>query len=300
MPPNNQRRSLVAEVIYACIPSILPINPVPEHTSVLTGAMYYRELMDSDSGPRFLNACRMYKPTFIRLLHLLKEEGGLQSSKRMVAGEKIMIFIHTLVGFSLHQTGERWQHSMETISRVVHDVKNCLMRLKTVLFVPVVADPTSARILNDPKFSPFFNHCIGALDGSHVPAKLPLEKQALFRNRKGTLTQNVLAVVNFDMTFSYVLAGWEGSAHDGKVLADALHKGLATFPGRYYLGDAGYGLTRDCLTPYRGIRYHLKEWVRGARRPQNREELFNLRHSMLRNVVERTFGVAKKRFGVLS
>jgi hypothetical protein len=102
------------------------------------------------------------------------------------------------------------------------------------------------------------------------------------------------------MTFSFVLAGWEGSAHDGKVLADALHKGLVTFPGRYYLGDAGYGLTRDCLTPYRGIRYHLKEWVRGARRPQNREELFNLRHSMLRNVVERTFGVAKSRFGVLS
>ena len=35
-------------------------------------------------------------------------------------------------------------------------------------------------------------------------------------------------------------------------------------------------------------------------RPSNKEELFNLRHSSLRNVVERTFGAWKKRFPILS
>ena len=33
--------------------------------------------------------------------------------------------------------------------------------------------------------------------------------------------------------------------------------------------------------------------------PQNREELFNLRHASGRNVVERIFGVVKKRFKIL-
>lgn len=31
-------------------------------------------------------------------------------------------------------------------------------------------------------------------------------------------------------------------------------------------------------------------------RPQNREELYNLRHASARNVVERIFGVVKRRF----
>jgi hypothetical protein len=35
-------------------------------------------------------------------------------------------------------------------------------------------------------------------------------------------------------------------------------------------------------------------------RPQTKEELFNLRHASLRNVVERTFGVLKHRFPILN
>src|ERR1700733_3755611 len=33
--------------------------------------------------------------------------------------------------------------------------------------------------------------------------------------------------------------------------------------------------------------------------PQNKEELFNLRHAQARNVIERIFGVLKKRFRIL-
>ena len=35
-------------------------------------------------------------------------------------------------------------------------------------------------------------------------------------------TQNVLATVDFDQKFTYVLAGWEGTAHDALVLRDGL------------------------------------------------------------------------------
>lgn len=35
-------------------------------------------------------------------------------------------------------------------------------------------------------------------------------------------------------------------------------------------------------------------------RPGNREELFNLRHAMARNCVERIFGVVKKRWAILT
>jgi hypothetical protein len=57
--------------------------------------------------------------------------------------------------------------------------------------------------------------------------------QAAFRGRKHYPTQNVLAAVDFDLKFTYALAGWEGSAHDATILVDALERedGLRVQPG---------------------------------------------------------------------
>ena len=50
---------------------------------------------------------------------------------------------------------------------------------------------------------------------------MPPEIQGMFRGHKDGTTQNVLAAISFDLKFTYVLAGWEGSAHDSRVLNDA-------------------------------------------------------------------------------
>lgn len=67
------------------------------------------------------------------------------------------------------------------------------------------------------------------------------------------------------------------------------------------MADAGYANVLGFLTPYRGVRYHLKQYNQegGNLQPQNAKELFNLRHSSLRNVVERTIGVLKRRWAYL-
>ena len=49
---------------------------------------------------------------------------------------------------------------------------------------------------------------------------MPLEIQERFRGHNRT-TQNVLAAISSDLKFTYVLAEWEGSAHDSRVLNDA-------------------------------------------------------------------------------
>ncbi|KAK4382289.1 hypothetical protein Sango_2886400 [Sesamum angolense] len=79
-------------------------------------------------------------------------------------------------------------------------------------------------------------------------------------------------------------SGWEGSAADNRVLQDAIHRpnGLRVPTGNYYLCDNGYANADGFLTPYRGVRYHLREWDRSAGGPQNKEELFNLKHSKIR------------------
>ena len=55
-------------------------------------------------------------------------------------------------------------------------------------------------------------------------ARVPERHRAAFMGRKHTTTQNVMAAVDFDLWFTYVLAGWEGSAHDARILAHALEK----------------------------------------------------------------------------
>lgn len=46
--------------------------------------------------------------------------------------------------------------------------------------------------------------------------------QDRFRGRKHYPTQNVLAVLDFDPKFTYVLARWKGLVQDSFVLQDAL------------------------------------------------------------------------------
>ena len=45
------------------------------------------------------------------------------------------------------------------------------------------------------------------MDGTHVPCIVGADLQTAFRNRKGFTSQNMLAIVDFDMKFIYVMAG---------------------------------------------------------------------------------------------
>ena len=79
---------------------------------------------------------------------------------------------------------------------------------------PIESTPLSSRIEDNRNFYLFFKDCIRAIDGTHIPVSLPENEKALFRNRKGYLSQNVLAACDFDIVFTSVLAGWEGSVAD--------------------------------------------------------------------------------------
>jgi hypothetical protein len=43
-----------------------------------------------------------------------------------------------------------------------------------------------------------------------VRASVPKDMEDAFRGRKTYATQNVMAAVDFDLRFTYMLAGWEG------------------------------------------------------------------------------------------
>ncbi|KAG2400089.1 uncharacterized protein HKW66_Vig0100570 [Vigna angularis] len=244
---------------------------------------------------------RMGQEAFINLCERLRSTGLVKDAIRSTVEEQVAQFLYIVghnvknrsVAFFFHRSGA-------TVSKFFHNVLDAVITLESEFLTQPSGDEVHPYVLNNTRFYPYFKDCLGVIDGTHVRVRVAREDAPRFRGRKDWPTQNVFAACDFAMKFTYVLAGWEGTASDSRILKNALDRDdpLVIPQGKYYLGDAGFMLKSTVMTPYRGVRYHLKEFSR--RGPQNARELFNHRHSSLRNVIERTFGVLKKRFSIIA
>ena len=136
----------------------------------------------------------------------------------------------------------------------------------TYITLPNADTPPSPRIRHSKKLWPFFQHALGAIDGTHIPCAPKAKERGMYRNRKGYLSQNCLFACSFDLKFVFGYTGWEGSAMDSQVWEAALDCGFNIPNGYYYLADAGYPGDPRVMLPYRGIRYHLAEWSRASQK----------------------------------
>lgn len=131
---------------------------------------------------------------------------------------------------------------------------------------------------------------IGCVDGTHIPIRSPGGQDAeLYRCRKGYFSINVMGVCDASLKFTNIVVNWPGSAHDSRIfnesrLCEALKEGR--YRG-FLLGDNGYACRPYLLTPFLTP---LTE----------KETRYNAAHIKTRNVIERAFGVLKRRFAILS
>ncbi|KAK9994196.1 hypothetical protein SO802_023899 [Lithocarpus litseifolius] len=107
-----------------------------------------------------------------------------------------------------------------------------------------------------------------------------------------------------DMQFTYVHAGWEGSANDSRVLDEAIsspkHGFLWPPTGSYYLVDSSFPIGTSFLPLHKSTRYYAQEFHSSNSQLSTKKELYNYRHSLLRMVIERSFGVLKACFPILN
>ncbi|KAL2247197.1 uncharacterized protein LOC105176829 [Sesamum indicum] len=244
---------------------------------------------------------RMDKHVFYKLCDMLHTKGLLRHTNRIKIEEQLAIFMF-IVGHNLRTRAvqELFRYSGETISRHFNNVLSAIMTVSLDFFQPPKSD-VPPEIREDPRFYPYFLNCVGAVDSIHFPVTVGVDEQGPFRNKNGFLSQNVLAACSFDMKFHYVLAGWEGSAPDMRVLNSALtrHRKLEVPDGKYYLVDPKYANIPGFIAPYPGVSYIQQLEFGGGFHPQDARELFNQRHSILHNVADRTFAALKERFPIL-
>ena len=248
---------------------MMPTDPEPYHTSILSGQMWVEELLHVHPDCIY---CKLgvWKEVFLELIRTL-HSFGITGSKYVTLEEQLSMFLYMCVtGLTIRHTGERFQCSNDTISK---SFQKMLIIFSSALFyttyvtLPNADTPPSQRIHHNTKMWPFFKNALGAIDGSHIPCAPSTIKCGWYWNWKGAMSQNCPFICSFDLQFLFGYTGWEGSVTDGQVWEAALDCRLEIPDGYYYLADAGYsGDDPWLLIPYHGVWYHLAEWSQASQR----------------------------------
>ncbi|XP_077157684.1 uncharacterized protein LOC143819677 [Paroedura picta] len=147
-----------------------------------------------------------------------------------------------------------------------------------------------------------FPHCIGAVDGCHIPIRAPGRRYDEYGNRKGFCSVILQGTVDHTGRFIDAEAGWGGQRNDAFVfqqsnLRTAIEAG-AYVPGYPTVTMQGAGV--PALIVADGA-YPQRRWLMKPYAPPRNavEAYFNGRLCRARNIVERAFGHLKVRWRCL-
>ena len=118
------------------------------------------------------------------------------------------------------------------MDRQFKETIRAICRLRKFIIRPSQSNEVHPRIANNTKFFPylkvipsycsfyhtniicshmlilvfifFFWKCIGAIDGTYISACAPKSKLVSYKNRKATITHNIMCACDFDMKFTFV------------------------------------------------------------------------------------------------
>ncbi|KAL9858761.1 hypothetical protein AtNW77_Chr1g0040071 [Arabidopsis thaliana] len=233
----------------------------------------------------------MSLPCFTTLCNMLQTNYGLQPTLNISIEESVAMFLR-ICGHNKVQRddGLRFGRNQETVQRKFREV----LTATELLACDYIRTPTREelyripeRLQVDRRYWPYFSGFVGATDGTHVCVKVKPELQEMYWNRHDNASLNIMAIC---------------SCHDTAVLQIAQQSDSEfSLPPleKYYLVDSGYPNKQGFLAPYRSsrnrvVRYHMSQFYSGPP-PRNKHELFNQCHASLCYVIERTFGVWKKK-----
>ncbi|TYK09831.1 retrotransposon protein [Cucumis melo var. makuwa] len=196
----------------------LPHTP-PDIRHRIRELAYFHMIHESDLVCR--QSTRIDRGTFAILCHLLRNVVGLSSTEIVDVEEMVAMFLHVLAHDVKNRVIQReFVRSGETVSRHFNIVFLVVLRLYEELIkrpVPVTSN------CNDQRWKCFEN-CLGALDETYIKVNVPAGDRPTFKTRKGEIVTNVLGVCDTKGDFVYVLAGWEESAADSRILRDAISR----------------------------------------------------------------------------
>ncbi len=240
----------------------------------------------------FRQRFRFSKPTFQYICGLIREDLEKLTKRNYALSPELQLLCALrffATGDKLRTIGDTFGIHISSVSRIISTVSLALMRHLDRF----VNFPTEEEHLQELKRGFYsirkFPGVVGAVDGTHIRIQAPSgDQEPYYVNRKGYHSINVQAISDWQGKFLNIVADWPGSTHDSRMLqcskvgiefAQGVRKGIL-------LGDSGYSCQSWLLTPLLN--------------PSTATEVrCNQAHTCSRSVVERSFGILKRRFGVL-
>lgn len=251
-----------------------------------------RDPIEIYSNGEFRERFGFYKDSVLSLLEMIGPYLEHDTDRNFALSPRLQL----LCGLRIFRTGTYQLVAADlvnihrtTAGRAFNNVINALLSLKPLYInMPITEEQCIAKKRSFYRLGGFPN-AIGAIDCSHIRILCPPgNNNELFRNRKGFFSINVQVICDADMKIMNVVSRWPGSTHDARIWDNSTV--AARFEAGEYdgllVGDSGYALSPNLMTPV------LQPTTQGERR-------YNRAHILTRNIVERTFGILKKRFQIL-
>ncbi|KAK9681280.1 DDE superfamily endonuclease [Popillia japonica] len=229
------------------------------------------------SDEEFRNRFRLSKPVVEYVRDEIADEISSESNRNhaLSASEMVLLPLRFLAcGCFLQTTGDMMGVDKSTATRTINKVTRDIARLA----INIIKMPSTAEEIDETKHQ-FYNiskfpRCVGAIDCTHIKIQSPGGNDAEnYRNRKG-----------------FFFYQHPSASHDANIFRNSnIHNKFENgeFGNALLLGDSGYGVKSYMMTPLAN--------------PQTpAEHLYNEAQIRTRNVIERCFGVWKRRFPILS
>ncbi|XP_067217072.1 putative nuclease HARBI1 [Linepithema humile] len=256
---------------------------------------YVEKIILNYTAEEFKSHFRLWPTTFEFLLELigptLSATKSISGRKPLAAQKQLLIALWMMATpDSYRSVCVKFNIGKATAIRTMRKVTYAL-HILAPRFIQWPQGERANKVMEEFEKVSAFPKIIGAIDGTHIRIKAPLEDKQSYVNRKGYHSIHVQAVCTSKLLFTSVLAGNVGSVHDARVFRLSPVRQYITNPQIYFpndshiIGDVAYGVHPHIMVPFKD-NGHLTV----------RQKNFNFCLSSARMAIERTFGLWKGRW----
>lgn len=208
-------------------------------------------------------------------------------------------------GTSLKTLATSFHMGHTTVRKIILEVCEVFWEVMTPVYMPELSKSDWKKISQ--KYTDHYNlpHCVGSIDGKHIPIKRPTKGNEKYINYKRFDSIVLLGICDTDYTFTAVDILTECNGNDAIIFRNSSF-GKKIFENEINLPTAEKLPNSDKLMPYYFIAGNAFPLRKNLMRPypgdslSSPEKVFNRKLSKARLTADNTFGVLSARWKVLT
>lgn len=245
----------------------------------------------------FFKNVRVSKEAFDFMLDMIEDDPPhrLHGKDKVTQCESLLITLWFLGNkTTFRETAVQFRLSISAVHRIFYNtVHHICQHADKIIKWPSDLEVTEREFFEIAGFK----GVVGAIDGTHIEVRPPLEQNKAYQDRFMDHSEVLLAVCDAGMQFTYISTGFPGSIHDQRCL-DLSHKlsaAITSPPNEYFpkheyhiVGDTGFKLETTLMIPYKDYGNMSHDQI-----------VYNTKLSRTRVIIENAFSSLKGRFRCL-